>query len=142
MENFNLLIFLLSGFLVLIWAVSDFLSEIPYRWGKPGKYKLKDSKLGLMIQNSAWMMGTLPSDRGKFWNAFHKATFKIFFDANHFFRNLPRILLSIMLGVLIHWAVGLVSLFFWYIGREIIFGMLLEKRADEWFLSVIPKLLK
>lgn len=119
--------FLIIGVLVFLWAVCDFLSEIPYRWGIPGKYRLKDSGLGLFLQNNKWIMGELPTDRGEFWNLFHKITFKIFFDGNHFFRNLPRILFTVLLIVFWGWLLGVLAVVVWFAGRELIFWSVLER---------------
>ncbi len=106
------------------WAMCDFLSEISYRWRHIAKFT--DNWFGRMLERSDWINGKLPHDRGNFWNIFHKVTFKLFFDGNHFFRNIPRIIFSIGISLLIHWSLGF-SLLGWYLGREFIVKMSLKE---------------
>jgi len=120
MENYDLFIFLLVAWFYL--AVASYtLREIPHIWSKATEYKLK---LKWMAESKWW---TDASPRSDSW--FKNLTgLNTFDDAYHFFGNLPRIVLSILLAIMVNWLVGLITFFFWWIGREITLHIILEKK--------------
>ncbi len=119
MENYNLLVFLLVAWLYLA-VVSYTLCEIPHIWSKSTTYKLK---MNWMAQSKWW---TDSSPRSDSW--FKNLIGLNMFDyAYHFFGNLPRIVLSLILIFLVQWELGLATFFVWWVGRDLTFNIFIKK---------------